>query len=246
MSYTQESCWTRDPLASSPCSCFNYHVELDSIVADTLSRLPVYPMADAVLFPGTVLPLHIFEPCYRELVADALAGNKSLAVVMLKGPNNGTSRPLVHDVACVGQIIHSKKLPDGQYNILVQGMQRVRLVEELPLEPSYRCFRAEMIPEPDEQAMQKAEAELARLQSCVLSLRSSVEKSDAQLLDVLRATDDPIQLADILGAAAVSDAEIQQRLLGAADLSARLSTLIDALAEVMLVVGELPDDAAIN
>ncbi len=209
-------------------------MELEPINLATLSHLPVFPLPRAVLFPGTVLPLHVFEPRYREMVADALAGDRTLAVVMLKDEAAEAERAApIHEVACVGRIIHADKLDGGRYNILLQGMHRVRLLEELPLERSYRRFRSEIIPRPSEPELARASRELARMQSCVLSLRSSVAESDEQLVEVLRSTPDPVQLADILAAAVVSDSALQQALLAEPDIQARLRRLIDALAEVM-------------
>ncbi len=218
--------------------------------SSTLARLPIFPLPKAVLFPGTVLPLHVFEPRYRQMVADALEGDRAIAIVLIEGGEAGdevqTAPAPIHEVACAGRIIHADKLEDGRYNILLQGVTRVRLLEELPLDKPYRRFRAEPIAGPGDAELARASRELARLQSCVLSLRSSVQESDAQLVEVLRSTSDPVQLADILSAAVVSDVDLQQRLLAERDFATRVRTLIDVLAEVMVKTGEPPKELQMN
>jgi Lon protease-like protein len=222
-------------------------VDLEPLNLATLSHLPVFPLPRAVLFPGTVLPLHVFEPRYVDMVTDALAGDRTLAIVMLKDEAaEAESAAPIHDVACAGRIIHADRLDNGRYNILLQGMHRVRLLEELPLERAYRRFRAEIIPRPSEAELVRASRELGRMQSCVLSLRSSVAESDEQLVEVLRSTPDPVQLADILSAAVVSDSALQQSLLAEADFQSRLKSLIDALADVMVRTGAPPREAQMN
>ncbi|MEK7705910.1 MAG: LON peptidase substrate-binding domain-containing protein, partial [Myxococcota bacterium] len=206
----------------------------------------VFPLPHTVLYPGTVLPLRVCEKPYCDLVNDALAGDSSIAVVLRKmGEAQGGASPL-HAVAGAGRIIHAEKLEGGHFNILVHGLHRVRLVEELPRERSYRRFRSEVIPAPDRAQLAAAGGELARLQSCVLSLRSAVAETDAQLVEVLRSTADPLELADILAATLVSEPEVQQTLLAAGELRVRLSRLIDLLADVMVRIGAPPRTAQLN
>ncbi len=212
----------------------------------TLRQLPVFALPSTVLFPGTVLPLHIFEPRYRRMVADVLAGDASLALVMQRSDGPPGDEPLLHEVGCLGRIIHADELEGGRYNILLQGSHRVRLLEELPREKPYRRFRANIIERPSGRDLGCAAQELGRLQSCVLSLRQSLETRDEQLCEVLRSTSDPIQLADVLAAAVVSDCDLQQHLLACESFAERVRALIDALADVMVRTGEPPKEARMN
>lgn len=207
------------------------------VTPDTIERLPTFPLPNTVLFPGTVLPLHIFEPRYRQMVMDVLEGDALIAVALVRPGSDLTGTPPIHDIAGCGRVIHSEKLGDGRYNILLQGIERVRLAKELETTKLYREFRAEVISRPNEDKMRAAESELAKLQSCVLSLRTMVGEKDAPLIEVLRSTSDPLELADILAASLISDSSLQQKVLASDDLSARLETLIDVLAEVMLHLG---------
>ena len=93
--------------------------------------IPLFPLPGVVLLPGTLLPLHIFEPRYRAMVADALAGSRTIGMAMLKpGWETAEDNPAVHAVGGAGEIVESEELEDGRYNILLQGLFRYRIVRE--------------------------------------------------------------------------------------------------------------------
>lgn len=217
---------------------------LEPLSPDLLERLPVFPLPATVLFPGTALPLHVFEPRYVALTEHCLQAGGAIAIAMLLEDSDPMAvAPPLHSVACAGRIVHHERLPNGRYNILVHGLQRVRLVRELGLTSGFRSFAAEPLVT---SGADEAAPELARLQSCVLSLRRSVAETDEQLVEVLRTTADPVALADILGAVLVTDPDTRQRLLASENLRDRLRLLIDAVAEVMVRVGEPPAAAKMN
>src|SRR3954462_2326372 len=97
-----------------------------------LSALPLFPLP-TVLFPGAMLPLHIFEPRYRAMIRDALDTHRALAVVLITDPNtlDEHGHPVIAEIAGAGVIVDHAELPSGRFNILVRGRARVRL-EELP------------------------------------------------------------------------------------------------------------------
>jgi Lon protease-like protein len=94
--------------------------------------LPLFPLPNVVLFPNVFLPLHIFEPRYREMVADALASDRMIGMVLLKpGWQHGyEGRPPVYPIGCSGVITHVERLEDGRYNIVLRGVERFRILEE--------------------------------------------------------------------------------------------------------------------
>jgi len=94
--------------------------------------LPLFPLPNVVLFPNVFLPLHIFEPRYREMVADALASDRMIGMVLLRPgwDRDYEGRPPIFSVGCSGVLTHNERLPDGRYNIVLRGMERFRLVEE--------------------------------------------------------------------------------------------------------------------
>jgi Lon protease-like protein len=94
--------------------------------------LPLFPLPNVVLFPNVFLPLHIFERRYRELVADAIAGDRMIGMVLLRPgwEQDYEGRPPVYPIGCSGVITHVERLPDGRYNIVLRGLERFRIVGE--------------------------------------------------------------------------------------------------------------------
>jgi Lon protease-like protein len=94
--------------------------------------LPLFPLPNVVLFPNVFLPLHIFEPRYREMVADALASDRMIGMVLLRPgwDRDYEGRPPIYSIGCSGVLTHNERLPDGCYNVVLRGMERFRVVEE--------------------------------------------------------------------------------------------------------------------
>jgi Lon protease-like protein len=94
--------------------------------------LPLFPLPNVVLFPNVFLPLHIFEPRYREMVADALASDRMIGMVLLKPgwEHEYEGRPSIYPVGCSGVITHVEQLDDGRYHVVLRGVDRFRVVEE--------------------------------------------------------------------------------------------------------------------
>ena len=94
--------------------------------------IPIFPLPNAVLFPNVFLPLHIFEPRYREMIADALASDRLIGMVLLRPgwERDYEGRPSVYPIGCSGVITHVERLPDGRYNIVLRGLERFRIVSE--------------------------------------------------------------------------------------------------------------------
>ena len=112
------------------------------------ATIPIFPLQDVVLFPNSTRPLHIFEPRYRAMVADALEGDSIIGMVLLQPGHEAEyeGRPPVHAVGCAGVIIAAEKLPDGRYNIVLDGLMRFRVLGEDASRP-YRLAEVEVLPE---------------------------------------------------------------------------------------------------
>lgn len=108
--------------------------------------LPLFPLPNVVLFPGNFLPLHIFEPRYREMVSDALSTEKYIGLALVGEEESVTEfdQPQIHPIACMGKIAHHRALPDGRSNILLQGLVRVRVEEEVEGK-SYRIGKVTLL-----------------------------------------------------------------------------------------------------
>ncbi len=108
-------------------------------------RIPLFPLPGVVLLPGTLLPLHIFEPRYRSMVADALASDRTIGMAMMKaGWQSRADHPPIHRVGGAGEIVEAEELPDGRYNIVLQGQFRYRVLAEEAADP-YRTASVEEI-----------------------------------------------------------------------------------------------------
>jgi Lon protease-like protein len=116
--------------------------------------IPLFPLPNVVLFPNVFLPLHIFELRYRAMTADALQGDRIIGMALLR-PGYETEydgRPAIYDIGCAGVITHSQPLADGRYDVVLRGIEKVRIRSEDHSRP-YRVGHVEAIPEaipPDE------------------------------------------------------------------------------------------------
>src|SRR6516165_8373385 len=104
----------------------------DEALAGFTGEARLFPLPNMVLFPHVVQPLHIFEPRYRQMTRDALAGDRLISLVLLRpGSDAHERRAAVHAVACLGRILAEQALPDGRYNLLLRGLARIRLNGEI-------------------------------------------------------------------------------------------------------------------
>jgi len=94
--------------------------------------IPLFPLPGVVLFPGTLLPLHIFEPRYRALVAHALESDRLIGMAMISGdiPEEILGLPPIHALGGAGTIVEHERLADGRYNIILEGTFRFRILRE--------------------------------------------------------------------------------------------------------------------
>ena len=94
--------------------------------------IPIFPLPNVVLFPNVFLPLHIFEPRYREMVADAIDGDRIIGMVLLRPGWEGQydGRPEIYPIGCAGLITNAERLADGRYNIVLQGLEKFRVLKE--------------------------------------------------------------------------------------------------------------------
>src|SRR5690242_1595700 len=139
--------------------------------------LPIFPLPNVVLFPNIFLPLHIFEPRYRDMTADALATDRLIGMVLLRPgwESDYEGRPPIYPIGCTGVITHADRLADGRYNIVLRGVERFRVVEE-DHGRSYR--RAVLEPMPEQPLAAKDRDDIRTCRAKLESLLSpSVERA---------------------------------------------------------------------
>ncbi len=186
-----------------------------------LLRVPIFPLSGALLLPRAQLPLHIFEPRYRAMIRDAMAGDGMIAMVQAR---NEGEPPLVYDIGCLGRIVGSEQLEDGRFNIVLEGITRFRIASEVEVTTPYRQVDADPNGFDDE-----AEPEpLASIQ------RAELEREARRYADALGyAVDwaavgnlDDEMLVNGICQIAPLDPGSKQALLEAPDLSARADLLV--------------------
>lgn len=113
----------------------------------TMTRLSVFPLPGALLFPDMHLPLHIFEPRYRAMVSDAMARDRRIGMIQPRPCAEAESdHPPLFEMGCVGRIAEVEALDDGRYNLILQGVALFRVARELDVTTPFRQVEAELLP----------------------------------------------------------------------------------------------------
>ena len=189
-----------------------------------LSRVGLFPLPNVVLFPSQLLALHVFEPRYRRLIRDVITQQLTLAVPRLKPGFDAAyyGAPPVFEICGVGEIREYSELPDGCFNIVVRGLGRVRLVEELRSQP-YRVARVEVAPQLPADALvgETLRSELVKqIRRVAPHLPGPAQSLEARLNTDLGTS------ADIVAGALIEDPDLRQQLLEELDPCRRSSWLI--------------------
>ncbi len=205
-----------------------------------VAALKVFPRHGVVVLPGTPAPFHIFEPRYRALVGDALAGDRILAVPGLFGKSDAHAlRPPLRAICGAGIVEAEQRYEDGRYDIVVRGLARVRLLEELPPTKLYREFRAEILEDrlPAGGAAALSD-QLEGLRQLVYELSTKLPKESGapQLAEAIAQMKEPSGIVDLVAAAVVSDAGARQRVLEELDVARRLELVLEEVAGVVLML----------
>jgi Lon protease-like protein len=189
-------------------------------MGSALLRVPIFPLAGALLFPRGQLPLHIFEPRYREMVRDALAGDGIIGMIQ---PRSEDALEL-YAVGCLGQISGSEELEDGRFNIILEGLRRFTVAREAEVETLYRQVDADC----------DAYSDFADPQPLASIQRAELEREARRYADALGyAVDweavsrlDDETLVNGICQVAPLDPGSKQALLEAADLGVRTDLLV--------------------
>jgi Lon protease-like protein len=199
--------------------------------------LKVFPLPSLVMFPHSAVPLHIFEPRYREMLRDSLSSDR---IIALAQPTEGWEedyygRPSLHPIACASMVVWHQGLTDGRSNIILQGVCRVRLLEELPPRRSYREVRSEVIHDPPFEGREEA-----LLRQALLELGGHLPSEIASQLLQTAARTSGGALADIVASSVVTDLERRQELLTELDPRVRLHQVLREVGEAIARVGAKP------
>src|SRR5437764_1667114 len=188
----------------------------------------LFPLPNLVLFPQVIQGLHVFEPRYRQLAADALATDQLITLVLLRPgwEDQYEAAPAVEPVACLGRVTWHEKLADGRYNLRLRGLSRVRILEEQTTDRLYRVARVQLVPDVAPAELPRLTELRHRLADAVLPRFASDGPAHKQL-EELFAGDMPLgHVCDVLAYALPLPMEMKQALLAEphADLRAEVIT----------------------
>lgn len=202
---------------------------------DLPAVLPVFPLTGVMLLPGTVLPLHIFEPRYRAMIEDALEGDRIFGMIQPfapqddnRGPRSGAqnSAPDLYKVGCAGYIEKWEKLEDGRFFVQLRGVNRFRFGEELELHRGYRRVKAAYAEFPDAAADQGWQCD----RSALLAALGAYGKAHGMEIKTEQAAKfSDLELVNLLGVSLPFHPAEKQALLEAPTLKDRELMLVDLL-----------------
>jgi Lon protease-like protein len=190
-------------------------------VGEGKTRITIFPLTGAILYPGLHLPLHIFEPRYRAMISDALARDRRIGMIQPQREFEGA--PLF-TIGCLGRIGDVQALEDGRFNVVLEGEARFRVLRELDVTTPFRQVEAELLDEP-------ADQQLAAIERAGFE-RESRRFADLQGYrvdwDAVSRLDD-VSLINGVSQIAPFDAAAKQALLEADDISQRCELLIQLM-----------------
>ncbi|HVX11092.1 MAG TPA: LON peptidase substrate-binding domain-containing protein [Pirellulales bacterium] len=200
--------------------------------AEFSGRARLFPLPNLVMFPHVLQPLHVFEPRYRDMVEEALAGDRLITMAIL-APGweaDYEGRPPLLPIACLGRIASHQRLEDGRFNLLLAGLRRVRLLRELPPDKLFREAEVEILDDlygalggGRRPILQRRLVEVFREQTPNL-------KQLHEQLDQIMESEVPLgMLTDILAFTLKLTTPVKEQLLAETDVDRRAERLLETL-----------------
>ncbi|MDP0499487.1 MAG: LON peptidase substrate-binding domain-containing protein [Verrucomicrobiota bacterium JB022] len=192
-------------------------------------EMPVMTLSSQVLFPRAVMPLHIFEPRYREMLRDVLETNRIFAIVQERPEGQGAAEPEpMEQVGTAGLIRASYLQPDGTSNLVLHGITRIK-IEGIVREQPYRVARVSPLVSEYAVTLQAARQMQDRTAQIIRAEPALCEEAPEEFLECLSHVDDPATFADLAAANFCPDPFLRQLVLNALEVGKRFDILIDYL-----------------
>ncbi|QGJ68485.1 ATP-dependent protease [Planctomycetales bacterium 10988] len=226
---------------------FNYEPSMEEV-----ARL--FPLPNHVVFPHVLQPLHVFEPRYREMIQDAMQGDRMIAMSLLEPgwEEDYEGRPPIFPTVCMCRIATCHQFDDGRYNLLAQGVCRARIVEELSPSKQYREAKIEILH--DHTSLDKIICHPQKREKLVTYFRNlipQIPEAQKQFKELLKSDLGLGTLADIIAYTVDLDLTIKTDLLAEVDVDKRTDCLIQHLYQMQQPTkhgdnGEFPPEFSSN
>ena len=188
------------------------------------TRLSIFPLPGALLFPGMPLPLHIFEPRYRAMISDCMARDRRIGMIQPREDGGSGDAPALYDVGCVGKVAEVEAMDDGRYNLVLEGVSLFRVVRELDVTTAFRQVEAELIGTPGDETLS-----LGRRSSLEMESRRFADAAGYSVdWDAVARLDDE-SLVNGIAQIAPFDVAAKQALLEAAGIENRAELIIQLM-----------------
>lgn len=202
--------------------------------------MPLFPLPGAVFLPHTILPLHVFEGRYRDLIADTMSGDGYVAIPRLKPgwEQDYEGSPAVFAIAGFGRIIRHQALPDGRSNLLILGLGRMRIEGELPTDGRYRIGHGELLKDGISLGGQGTLAEhAARLRVMAGQALARKPKAVQRMAQIIEHRPEPIPFINAVAQMVLPDVDARQAYLELDQVDARIDAVSSLLASAMISDG---------
>ena len=198
-------------------------------LGDFHGRARLFPLPNLVLFPCVIQPLHVFEERYRQLMDDALKGDRLIGMALLRPgwEKEQHKIPPIYPVICLGKIHKEERLPDGRWNLLLHGLARARVENELKVDRLYRVAKARLVQEEEVASVHTARDLRRRLGLGMERWFSAQGAALVQLEKLLHSDLTLGALCDVFSFALPIGVEVKQKLLEDADVEQRARRLIE-------------------
>lgn len=200
--------------------------------AEELARLPVFPLPRVVFFPGTALPLHLFEPRYTRMMEECLDRGCTAMAVALLAPgweDNYEGDPEIYEVSGAGRIVAHQERADGTHDVILHGLNRVQL-HELPNEGRpYRCARAE----PIRDFGSASSTDVMAMMACATRVAAKVRERQPDFALQVSTELAPARAADVIADQLVVSPDERQRILETIDIGKRVGLVTEATASLL-------------
>ena len=194
------------------------------------NEVRLFPLRDLVLFPSNVQPLHIFEERYREMLEDAMMTDKLIAMATLEpdtDPQEHYSRPAIAETICIGQVANCEKTDQGTYNLLLVGLKRAVIEDELPPQRSFRQAKIKILDDDVAQQLQPHEKTLA---NAIVDRIQRLAPSSREMLNALKERELTLaELTDILAFHINLGTPTKLKLLSEVSAERRANMMLEAM-----------------